>query len=123
MGKLPYYKQVIIGREYVKSSIIRPVNPEDADNTKDEVLDTFENVWNEYYVLYSVNEFGEYEFIEDSNDFSVICMSFMEKLYDLYVENFDPAEGEPVSRSEWEQNDYPEVIKLLFPPADNKGKE
>lgn len=124
MEKLPYYKRLILTREYILRSEMLPIDPTCVDRATDRAVDHSEGCWSEYYAIYIVDSYGDIELWEDYLKFEDASKSFIMSLYELYVEDFDPAEGEPVSYDEWKQNDLPTILDELFPSRkDDKGKE
>lgn len=111
----PYYKQLVLARERIIRSEMYIVDPTCVDRTLDDNIEETNDCWNEYYAIYSTDAEGDYyELVEDGYDFKEIVASYKNRLYDLYKENFDPAEGEPVCYAEWEANDFREIIKEMF---------
>lgn len=124
MEKLPYYKRLVLTREFILRSEMLPLDPTCVDRTLDRAIDQSEGCWSEYYAIYSVDEYGDIELVEDGLNYEIMASSYKGKLYDLYKREFDPAEGEPVSYEEWENNGLPTILDELFPSRkDDKGKE
>lgn len=113
--KPKYYERLVLAREYVVRSTMLRVDPTNKENTTDSTLDEYSDLWNEYYAIYKFDDYGEScDMVEDGIDFDEISKSYISSLYELYVEDFDPAEGEPVSFEEWRDNDLPQILGGIF---------